>query len=333
VSRVAITVGAALLATLGACGGAQLQARADAVDELLVTARDSGAKRCAPVELAMAESHHDFASQDLREGNYYRAREELRVAERNVHEAIRKSPRERCAPRVAQVPSDRDGDGIPDHLDLCPDDPEDFDGFEDEDGCPDPDNDGDGIPDVRDQCPNDPEDFDGFEDADGCPELDRDGDGVPDHADACPDVYAETEDGFPLPEPEPEPEPEPPQYTLVVVTEDKIELKQTVHFETAKSTIRRVSFPLLDEVAQALRDHPDLRVRVEGHTDTRGSERYNLRLSQARAESVRDYLVRAGIDGSRMIPKGYGFSVPIADNRTAAGREQNRRVEFVIIRQ
>ena len=85
------------------------------------------------------------------------------------------------------VRSDRDGDGIPDKQDACPDDPEDFDGFEDADGCPDPDNDGDGIPDKQDACPDDPEDFDGFEDADGCPDPDNDGDGIPDVEDRCPD--------------------------------------------------------------------------------------------------------------------------------------------------
>ena len=94
---------------------------------------------------------------------------------------------------------DRDGDGIPDDKDACPDDPEDFDGFEDSDGCPDPDNDGDGIPDVDDRCPNVPEDFDGDEDHDGCPEgdkkKDRDGDGIPDDLDKCPDE-PEDFDGF-----------------------------------------------------------------------------------------------------------------------------------------
>jgi OOP family OmpA-OmpF porin len=87
---------------------------------------------------------------------------------------------------------DRDHDGIPDILDKCPDEPEDYDGFQDDDGCPDPDNDGDGIPDVVDKCPNDPEDFDGFQDEDGCPDLDNDGDGIPDINDACPN---EKEDG------------------------------------------------------------------------------------------------------------------------------------------
>jgi OmpA-OmpF porin, OOP family len=93
---------------------------------------------------------------------------------------------------------DRDGDGIKDDVDKCPDDPEDFDGFEDADGCPDPDNDHDGIPDELDKCPNEPEDFDGVEDADGCPEgeiSDRDGDGIPDNVDKCPDD-PEDKDGF-----------------------------------------------------------------------------------------------------------------------------------------
>ena len=91
--------------------------------------------------------------------------------------------------------SDRDGDGIPDAIDACPDEPEDKDGFQDEDGCPDPDNDGDGIPDAQDKCPNEPEDKDGFQDADGCPDRDNDGDGIPDAIDKCPND-PEDKDGF-----------------------------------------------------------------------------------------------------------------------------------------
>jgi outer membrane protein OmpA-like peptidoglycan-associated protein len=90
---------------------------------------------------------------------------------------------------------DKDGDGVADPVDACPDDPEDKDGFQDEDGCPDPDNDGDGIPDADDRCPNDPEDKDGFQDADGCPDRDNDNDGVPDAADRCPND-PEDKDGF-----------------------------------------------------------------------------------------------------------------------------------------
>jgi outer membrane protein OmpA-like peptidoglycan-associated protein len=92
---------------------------------------------------------------------------------------------------------DNDKDGIPDTVDKCPDLAEDFDGFQDEDGCPDLDNDGDGIPDVRDKCPNEPEDFDGVQDDDGCPDIvqDSDNDGIPDDRDKCP-MKAEDIDGF-----------------------------------------------------------------------------------------------------------------------------------------
>jgi hypothetical protein len=91
--------------------------------------------------------------------------------------------------------NDRDGDGIPDSVDGCPEDPEDKDGFQDEDGCTDRDNDGDGIADADDACPNEPEDKDGFQDSDGCPERDNDNDGTPDTVDRCPNE-AEDKDGF-----------------------------------------------------------------------------------------------------------------------------------------
>jgi outer membrane protein OmpA-like peptidoglycan-associated protein len=348
---------------LAGCGGALLEKRAGAVRDLVATARENGAMRCAPVELAMAVSHVDFAEQELAEGRYYAARGELGVAERNARKAVRKSPREKCAPTVVvdeprpkitvkrkdtdgdglfddedECPKqaedkdgfqdddgcpdeDNDNDGLADRLDDCRDDPEDKDGFEDDDGCPDADNDKDGLADKIDQCPNDPEDADAFEDDDGCPDCDNDKDGVPECpkvVDLCPAQPAETPDGCPQ------------RYKLVVVRESHIELKQTVYFDTGKATIRAVSYALLNEVGEALEDHATLHVRIEGHTDSRGQNDYNLRLSQARAESVRDYLVARGIDHARMEPKGYGEEVPLADNRTKAGRDQNRRVEFVI---
>jgi outer membrane protein OmpA-like peptidoglycan-associated protein len=114
------------------------------------------------------------------------------------------------------------------------------------------------------------------------------------------------------------------------VTKTKIEIKQTVFFEFNKATIKKVSFPLLNEVAQALKDNPTIKVEVQGHTDSVGNDAFNLKLSQKRAESVKAYIVGQGVDAGRMSPKGYGENVPIADNRTADGRSQNRRVEFVI---
>ena len=317
VAAVAVSVSVGL----GGCAGSELATRATGARATIQKARDSGAYKCAPRELAMAESHVDFAETELGEGDYYRARQELDVAETNAAEALRKSPKDKCAPTVAIGCKDSDGDGICDDDDACPTEPEDKDGFQDNDGCPDPDNDQDGIPDVTDKCPNEPEDKDGFQDADGCPDPDNDGDKVLDVNDKCPNEYAETEDGCPK------------KYNLVVVTKTKIEIKQTIYFDFNKATIKPVSFPLLNEVALALKDNPGIRVRVEGHTDSRGSDSYNLTLSQKRAESVRAYLIGRGIAPERMEAKGFGESMPIADNRTDQGRSQNRRVEFIIISQ
>jgi OmpA-OmpF porin, OOP family len=352
-ARRAAVVITLILAT--GCAGSALRARTSATDDLIATARDRGAMVCAPVELARAEAHNDFARQELSEGNHVEARREVAIAEENARAAVDKSPKDRCNPdQVAAGPGDADGDGILDNVDECPRKPEDKDGFEDSDGCPeddndsdgiadavddcplqpedrdgtadtdgcpDPDNDKDGIADSIDQCPDEPEDVDGFEDDDGCPDCDNDKDGVlecPQPVDKCPAEAAQTPDGC------------PPKYQLITVTDTKIELKQTVYFDTRKATIKRVSFPLLDEVSLALKDNPTIAVRIEGHTDSQGSDRFNLKLSKKRAQSVRSYLIAKGIDPSRMVSEGYGETVPIADNRTAGGRSQNRRVEFVI---
>jgi OmpA-OmpF porin, OOP family len=317
----ALLLVAALLGLAG-CPGSAVRGHVEETQRLIAQARDAGAIRCAPVELAMAESHADFASEDLSEGNYFEAKRQSAIARDNAEQAVTKSPRERCNPELPGPVGDRDNDGLLDDVDQCKDKPEDKDGFEDEDGCPDIDNDQDGIADVDDKCPLEPEDKDGFEDADGCPDCDDDGDGVPE----CP----EAKDKCPGEKGEPGGDGCAKKYNLVVITENKIELKQTVFFDTRRATIKRVSFPLLDEVAQALSDHPTLSVRIEGHTDSQGSDKSNLTLSQKRAASVRTYLIAKGVEPSRMVAEGYGERVPIADNRTGGGRAQNRRVEFVI---
>jgi outer membrane protein OmpA-like peptidoglycan-associated protein len=325
-----------LVGALG-CAGANQRARSEAVGEVIEAARKSGAQQCAPVQLAMAESHRDFADQELSEGNFFRAREELDIAEKSAGEALRLSPKGQCtsATKVAATDdADSDGDGISNEVDDCPRRPEDIDGYADADGCPELDNDLDGFFDKVDECPDEAEDKDGFEDDDGCPDNDNDADGLADRIDecpeqaedkdghddddGCPDCAAQTADGCPQ------------KYQNVVITKTRIELKQTVFFETGRTKIRQISFQLLDEVAQALTDNPTIHVRIEGHTDSRGGERRNLRLSQGRAAAVRAYLVSRGVAGERMIAKGYGESMPLADNRTARGRAQNRRVEFVI---
>ena len=376
------------LGAAGCVGGAALRARSHSLGEKVEAVRKP-AYKCAPRDLAIAESNLRFARLELDQGAYFRAKEHLALAQEASLGAEAVAKRPEC-----QENTDRDGDGILDAVDLCPDVPEDKDGFEDTDGCPeDQDTDGDGIPDSKDRCPNDPEDFDGEDDEDGCPDLakDRDGDGIADDVDQCPD-NPEDKDGFEdengCPDPDndqdavldvvdkcpnqpedkdgfededgcPDPDndqdripdavdkcPNQPEdydgdadedgcpdiYKTIVVTDDRIELKQTVHFASGKDRILPKSYGLLNEVAQALRDFPKIRTRIEGHTDSKGSARYNMDLSRRRAASVRRYLMGQGVDGGRMVSEGHGEERPIEDNRTGEGRAANRRVEFHIVK-
>ena len=179
------------------------------------------------------------------------------------------------------------------------------------------DRDGDGVPDDQDQCPDEP----GPAALDGCP--DDDGDGIPNREDKCPKQPGPAEnDGCPLGVDEP----------VIEVGSGRILLKDSVHFDTGKDTIKSESFPLLDQVAKLLGEHPEMKkVRVEGHTDNVGNAAYNKELSARRAASVVRYLVGKGVAASRLVPAGYGFEQPIASNATALGRAKNRRVAFTIL--
>jgi outer membrane protein OmpA-like peptidoglycan-associated protein len=214
---------------------------------------------------------------------------------------------------------DRDRDGIPDDVDKCPDQPEDFDGYMDTDGCPDLDNDGDGIPDVQDQCPNQAEDLDGFEDSDGCPDLDNDKDGILDKDDKCPNA-AETFNGFEDTDGCPD---EAPIYFPRV----------HINFKFGTAEISGADpIPTLEEVAQIMKDHPDIIVEVQGHTDNVGTDESNQILSQKRAQAVKEYLVRKGVPAERLQTAGFGESRPIDTNDTDLGRARNRRIEFVVVK-
>jgi outer membrane protein OmpA-like peptidoglycan-associated protein len=227
-------------------------------------------------------------------------------------------------------PGDRDGDGILDPDDECPDAPEDIDGFEDEDGCPDVDNDEDGILDVDDGCPDDPEDRDRWEDADGCPDPDNDKDEILDVDDECPndpEVYNDFEDEDGCPD-----SADPEKKVLVIVKREKVEILDKVYFAFDSDRILPKSYELLDNVAKVIKEHTEIpKILVEGHTSSEGSDKYNLDLSDRRAKSVMRYLIAAGVDPFRLDARGFGESTPIADNDTEDGRSKNRRVEFTIV--
>jgi outer membrane protein OmpA-like peptidoglycan-associated protein len=210
----------------------------------------------------------------------------------------------------------------------CPAGPEDMDGFQDDDKCIDPDNDQDGILDVNDKCPNDPEDFDKFEDEDGCPDLDNDGDTIPDTVDSCP-MIPEDKDNFQDDDGCPE---EGPGKSSVKITDSQLLISNKIYFDFDKAVIKEVSYPILDEVAEALNANPQIKkLQVDGHTDNEGTEEYNQQLSEDRAKAVMDYLVSKKVNSERLTYKGYGFSMPKASNRTEEGKAINRRVEFTIL--
>lgn len=257
-------------------------------------------------------------------------------------------------------PTDKDKDGIADYQDKCPDvagvanlngcPDKDNDGITDaEDKCPDvagvaalngcPDADGDGVTDAEDKCPNEKglaalngcpdSDGDGIADKDdACPTIkglakfngciDTDGDGIADNLDACPKVAGTAANkGCP---------------------EVKNEVKQLfakaltgIQFESGKDVIKKSSFSILDQVVKVMIENPEYKLKIAGHTDNAGDDAKNMELSQKRADAVSKYLTSKGVDQSRIISsKGYGETMPIADNKTAAGKAKNRRVEFVV---
>ena len=255
--------------------------------------------------------------------------------------------------------ADIDADGVVDERDECPREPEDRDGFADQDGCPELDNDqdgipdaldrcprragvtatgcpaadsdGDGIPDDRDRCPKEAEDADGTDDADGCPDKDNDGDGIDDSVDRCPkqpETFNEFQDGDGCPD-------RVPAVSQIVperLSDRLLEITRSIRFVRGTSLLTATARRALNALAAKLTREPGWRrLRVEGHTDSRGSRMSNKKLSRRRADAVRRYLVAKGIEPHRLQAVGYGASRPIASNRTAQGRRRNRRVELIVV--
>ena len=227
---------------------------------------------------------------------------------------------------------DRDQDGFDDEGDACPGEEEDRDGFEDDDGCPEPDNDNDGVLDAADRCADAVEDLDGFEDDDGCPEPDNDNDGVCDPwvaeagegakygcegSDACPLTRGKLEDEG--------------CHREIEVTTRRIELKGTILFRTMTSRIMPQSFTLLDDLTEIILGTPHVKlIEIQGHTDLACRPTLCDRLSQGRAEAVRQYLIDKGVEAERLKARGYGKRRPIAEGRV---NPENRRVELHILEQ
>jgi OOP family OmpA-OmpF porin len=208
--------------------------------------------------------------------------------------------------------ADTDKDGLQDSQDKCPAEA----GPAQRQGCPPKDTDKDGLLDEQDSCPSEA----GIPELKGCPAKDKDNDTVADHLDNCPSEAGVVDNaGCPA-----------AQKQQAAIKQGRIELKDTVYFDTAKATIQRRSFKLLDQVAKILIEHPELeKVLIEGHTDSQGKAESNRKLSQRRAEAVRSYLIKKGVAAERLEAKGFGPDRPIADNDTAKGRAANRRVDFI----
>ncbi|MCC6623322.1 MAG: OmpA family protein [Deltaproteobacteria bacterium] len=196
------------------------------------------------------------------------------------------------AEAVASDP-DADLDGVPLPADQCPEAREDRDGVDDADGCPDPDDDGDGVPDVVDKCLDQKETPNGVDDEDGCPDEGQAG---------------------------------------VVATAGRIEIRQTIEFNSGSDVLAAGAAPIIAQIAAVLKANPQVRrVRIAGHTDSDGNEEKNVDLSERRAARVRRSLIDLGIAPERLLPKGFGPTRPIAPNTTATGRKKNRRVDLDVI--
>ncbi|MEP6675648.1 MAG: OmpA family protein [Ferruginibacter sp.] len=202
---------------------------------------------------------------------------------------------------------DQDGDGIADAEDKCPTIP----GLAKYNGCPIPDTDKDGINDEEDKCPTTP----GFARYNGCPIPDTDGDGVNDEEDKCPTVPGVASNAG------------CPEIKKDVIEKVNVAAKN-IFFQTGSNKLLAKSNAAMNNIVKLLADNPSYMVEIGGHTDNTGTAAKNQALSEARGNAVKDYLVKKGVDASRINVTGYGPDKPIADNKTAAGRAKNRRVEL-----
>jgi len=207
---------------------------------------------------------------------------------------------------------DKDNDGVADEMDKCPDVP----GLAKYSGCPIPDTDKDGVNDEEDKCPT----VAGVSRYNGCPVPDTDNDGINDEEDKCPTVAGIKENNG------------CPEIKQEIIAKVNLAARR-IQFEKGKAELMMSSLSVLNEVATILVQNPELKLTIEGHSSSDGNYDVNMHLSQQRAETVRDYLVAKGIDGTRMEAQGYGPNKPLNQGKTPEEMALNRRVELKLSNQ
>jgi OOP family OmpA-OmpF porin len=227
-----------------------------------------------------------------------------------------------------EIPKDRDGDGVLDSVDVCPD----VKGLASLEGCPDSDN--DGIADQKDKCPTVP----GIAKYEGCPIPDSDNDGINDENDKCPNVAGVARyEGCPIPDGDNDGVNDEEDKCPAVSGDPANGGCPKITYEAApilfgfnSDYLTPASKAELDKAVTFLNEHPDFKFSVTGFTDHIGDEKYNLALSNFRTKAVVNYIVSKGIEKDRLVPSGLGSAQPVGNNATREGRKQNRRVEVKI---
>lgn len=312
-----LVLAVALLMTAGC--HREFKVRYDALRADLETARDRGGQYCAPKDFASAEAYLIVARYEFELRRYKQAQSHLDYVKGHVSSAL-----EKCS----DCQTDLDMDGFRDIVDGDPYRAEDYDGWQDEDGIPDPDNDGDGYLDPEDSCPNSPEDFDGWQDQDGCPEVDNDFDGIPDGRDKCPMALEDIDgwqdmDGCPDPDNDfdgiPDADdacPNAPETKNDFLDDDgcpdfipkkrKIIRLPRVTFVGNTLKLPSKDIESLEKFAKRLMKSPELYVRIEGYTDRRQGEEVLKQKTKERAEEIKRILMDFGVKEDRLTTFGFG---------------------------
>jgi len=297
--------------TVACTSSVWVERNAKTMEASLSEIRDQGIS-CAPKEMAYAEAHLVFAKTASADGRMHEAKEQIDESKSLIRLVVSKSTGAECD-------GDRDGDGLVDSLDQCPDIPEDFDNQDDNDGCPEYDRDGDSIPDDRDQCPTQAEDKDKFRDQDGCPDPDNDEDGLLDQMDQCPNRAEDVDDfedldGCPDIDNDKDgirddqddcpsrPGPKakrgcPEKYRTLILRAHTIVLKRPIAFKKKTADWNRRSHGTLIELVRVMKRYPSMTLRIDGYAAKR-------RLARKRARAIMNFLIKKKIERSRLAATG-----------------------------